>query len=104
MFGQHAAATITGNQAALPGFGETFLSKGYGAETGASAAGSTSDQASHPYELFFFDLFRFVASFLRLRVLHHPLSLKDAGAIRASHGYDPRASSNFENLAGRHPA
>ena len=43
MFGQHAAATITGNQAALPGFGETFLSKGYGAETGASAAGSTSD-------------------------------------------------------------
>ena len=25
MFGQHAAATITGNQAALPGFGETQL-------------------------------------------------------------------------------
>ena len=43
MFGQHDAATITGNQAALPGLGETFLSKRYGAETGASAAGSTSD-------------------------------------------------------------
>ena len=27
MFGQHDAATITGNQAALPGLGETFLSK-----------------------------------------------------------------------------
>jgi uncharacterized protein len=40
MFGQHDAATITGNQAALPGLGETFLSKRYGAETGASAAGS----------------------------------------------------------------
>ena len=44
MFGQHDAATITGNQAALPGLGETFLSKRYEAETGASAAGSTSDQ------------------------------------------------------------
>jgi uncharacterized protein len=44
MFGQHDAATITGNQAALPGLGETFLSKRYGVETGASAAGSTSDQ------------------------------------------------------------
>ena len=43
MFGQHDAATITGNQAALPGLGETFLSKRYGFETGASAAGSTSD-------------------------------------------------------------
>ena len=43
MFGQHDAATITGNQAALPGLGETFLSKRDGAETGASAAGSTSD-------------------------------------------------------------
>jgi hypothetical protein len=43
MFGQHDAATITGNQAALPGLGETFLSERYGAETGASAAGSTSD-------------------------------------------------------------
>jgi len=27
MFGQHDATTITGNQAALPGLGETFLSK-----------------------------------------------------------------------------
>jgi uncharacterized protein len=27
MFGRHDAATITGNQAALPGLGETFLSK-----------------------------------------------------------------------------
>ena len=44
MFGRHDAATITGNQAALPGLGETFLSKRYGVETGASAAGSTSDQ------------------------------------------------------------
>ena len=43
MFGQHDAATITGNQAALPGLGETFLSKRYGAETGASAAGSTDE-------------------------------------------------------------
>jgi hypothetical protein len=30
MFGQYDAATITGNQAALPGPGETFLSKRYG--------------------------------------------------------------------------
>jgi hypothetical protein len=43
MFGQHDAATITGNQGALPGVGETFLGKRYGAEAGASAAGSTSD-------------------------------------------------------------
>ena len=43
MFGQHDAATITGNQAALPGLGETFLGKRYGAEAGTSAAGSTSD-------------------------------------------------------------
>jgi len=43
MFGQHDAATITGNQAALPGLGKTFFSKRYGAETDASAAGSTSD-------------------------------------------------------------
>ena len=43
MFGQHDAVTITGNQAALPGLGETFLSERYGAETAASAAESTSD-------------------------------------------------------------
>ena len=30
MFGQDDAAAITGNQAALPGLGETFLSKRYG--------------------------------------------------------------------------
>ena len=43
MFGQHDAVTITGNQVALPGLGETFLSERYGAETAASAAESTSD-------------------------------------------------------------
>src|ERR1700680_4449849 len=48
MFGQDDAATRTGNQAALPGLGETFLSKRYGVETGASAAGSTSD---HKYAI-----------------------------------------------------
>jgi hypothetical protein len=39
MFGHHDAATITGNQAALPGLGATFLNKGYGVE----AAGSTDE-------------------------------------------------------------
>jgi uncharacterized protein len=43
MFGHHDAATITGNQAALPGLGATFLNKGYGVEAGASAAGSTDE-------------------------------------------------------------
>ena len=43
MFGHHDAATITGNQAALPGLGATFLNRGYGAETGASAAGPTDE-------------------------------------------------------------
>jgi hypothetical protein len=43
MFGHHDAATITGNQAALPSLGATLLNKGYGAETGASAAGSTDE-------------------------------------------------------------
>jgi hypothetical protein len=43
MFGHHDAATITGNQAALPGLGAAFLKRGYGPETGASAAGSTDE-------------------------------------------------------------
>ena len=43
IFGHHDAATITGNQASLPGLGETFLNNGYEAETGASAAGSTDE-------------------------------------------------------------
>ena len=47
MFGHHDAATITGNQAALPGLGATFLNlnKGYGAEAGASAAGPTDEHS-----------------------------------------------------------
>jgi hypothetical protein len=41
IFGQRDAATITGNQAALPGLGETFLNK----HCGAKASLSTDEQA-----------------------------------------------------------
>jgi hypothetical protein len=48
IFGHHDAATITGNQAALPALGEIFLNKNYGPETGASAPGSTDERGGGP--------------------------------------------------------
>jgi uncharacterized protein len=44
MFGQHDAATIVGNQTALPSLAESFLNNHYGAESGASFL-STDEEA-----------------------------------------------------------
>jgi uncharacterized protein len=47
MFGHHDAAAITGNQAAMPGLGETVLNNHYGAETGGA---STQEDAGVGYD------------------------------------------------------
>ena len=44
MFGQHDAATIVGNQTALPGLAKSFLNKHCGAKSGASLV-STYEEA-----------------------------------------------------------
>ena len=49
MFGHHDATNITGNQAAMPGLGETVLNNHYGAETSASAGGATDEHAGAGY-------------------------------------------------------
>jgi uncharacterized protein len=46
MFGHQDAASITANQAAMPGLGETVLNNHYGAETGSLGGGSTDEQAN----------------------------------------------------------
>jgi len=45
VFGHHDAVSITGNQPAVPGLGETVLNSHYGAEAGASGVGSTDEHA-----------------------------------------------------------
>jgi uncharacterized protein len=50
MFGHHDAAAITGNQAAMPGLGETVLNNHYGAETGAAGGASTQEDAGVGYD------------------------------------------------------
>jgi uncharacterized protein len=50
MFGHHDAAGITGNQAAMPGLGETVLNNHYGAETGAAGGGSTDEHVGVGYD------------------------------------------------------
>jgi uncharacterized protein len=46
MFGHQDGASITVNQAAMPGLGETALNNHYGAETGSLGGGSTDEHAS----------------------------------------------------------
>jgi hypothetical protein len=50
MFGHHDAAGITGNQAAMPGLGETVLNNHYGAETGAAGGGCTDEHVGAGYD------------------------------------------------------
>jgi uncharacterized protein len=50
MFGHHDAASITANQTAISSLGETVLNNHYGAETSASAGGSTDGQVGAGYD------------------------------------------------------
>jgi hypothetical protein len=50
MFGHDDAAAITGNQAAMPGLGETVLNNHYGAETGAAGGAPTREEAGVGYD------------------------------------------------------
>jgi uncharacterized protein len=50
MFGSHDAARLTGNQAPMPGLGETVLNNDYGADAGASDGESTDEHAGPGYD------------------------------------------------------
>jgi uncharacterized protein len=49
MFGPHVTAGITGNQAAMPGLGETVFNNHYGAAAGASGGESIDEHAGAGY-------------------------------------------------------